>query len=147
MSSFNYKAKTKRAMWMDAFPQKPKIPKKPNLRKPAKRIRSVSKSRAAVTRLYRSEAKQFITEAFLKGAVCPVLRAVMRGEIQANELAVGCHPISEVHHMRGRLGALLLDKRYWVGVSRSGHAWIHANPKSARKIGLICQPGKWNNEK
>lgn len=56
---------------------------------------------------------------------------------------------TQIHHSRGRLGALLLDERFWIPVSQTGHNWIHANIAMARKvrwngIPLICKKGWWN---
>lgn len=51
---------------------------------------------------------------------------------------------TEVHHTRGRIGALLLDERFWKAVSSEGHNWIHAHPNEARKLGLLCEVGQWN---
>lgn len=63
-----------------------------------------------------------------------------------------CAPLSskpvrsdEVHHLRGRLGTLLLDVRYWKAVSRARHEWIGRNVSLARSMGLLCQRGEWNN--
>lgn len=50
---------------------------------------------------------------------------------------------NQVHHMRGRHGALLLDERYWLAVSQAGHNWITAHPKQARARGFLCELGKW----
>lgn len=54
-------------------------------------------------------------------------------------------PSSQIHHIRGRLGPLLLDERYWLAVSWEGHRWIHDNPAIARKRGWIAGQGQWNN--
>ena len=51
---------------------------------------------------------------------------------------------SEVHHKRGRLGPLLVDKRYWLAVSAQGHRWIHEHPEEARRRGWLAKPGQWN---
>ncbi len=32
---------------------------------------------------------------------------------------------TDIHHLRGRAGQLLLDERYWLAVSRKAHDWIH----------------------
>ena len=65
--------------------------------------------------------------AFLAGKQCavyPTLRA------------------TEIHHIRGRLGPLLNDERYWLAVSRQGHRWIlHLFPDEARSRGLACLAG------
>lgn len=50
----------------------------------------------------------------------------------------------QVHHMRGRLGPLLLDQRYWLGVCDEGHRWIDANRAKAREMGWLCKVGDWN---
>ena len=93
---------------------------------------------------YRKEARAFVKHAKALGAVCPVVLAVP-------ELKNGRRygwPISaelnEVHHMRGRLGPLLNDKRFWLAVSKAGHRWIHQHPHAARQRGWLCQPGEWN---
>lgn len=51
---------------------------------------------------------------------------------------------TEVHHMRGRQGSLLLDERFWLPVSSEGHRWIHDNPDKARRMGYLCAKGSWN---
>lgn len=49
----------------------------------------------------------------------------------------------DVHHLRGRAGTLLIDRRFFKAVSRKGHRWIDANREEARKRGLLCQRGEW----
>ena len=51
---------------------------------------------------------------------------------------------TQCHHVRGRLGPLLLDKRFWKAVSMEGHDFIHNNISKARKLGLLAMPGYWN---
>lgn len=51
----------------------------------------------------------------------------------------------EIHHVRGRIGRLLNDQRFWLAVSTAGHNWIHNNMDAARGLGLLCQKGQWNN--
>lgn len=53
-------------------------------------------------------------------------------------------PATEVHHIRGRLGTLLLDKRFWLAVNRKTHDWIRDNPEKARYLGFLCQRGEWH---
>lgn len=53
------------------------------------------------------------------------------------------HPAADIHHIRGRAGKLLLDERYWIGVCRNAHNFIHDNPEIARKAGLLAQRGEW----
>lgn len=78
-------------------------------------IRKVSLKRAAQLAMYYSERDNF-----LRGKKCPV----------TNE------PATEIHHMKGRSGALLIDKRYWLAVSRKGHRFIEDNPKWAKDNGF-----------
>lgn len=59
----------------------------------------------------------------------------------------GCWKKSErldVHHTRGRAGALLLDWRHWRALRRECHDWVAAHPVEARRRGLLCEPGLWN---
>lgn len=51
---------------------------------------------------------------------------------------------TEVHHTRGRIGTLLIDVRWWIGVSVQGHKWIHKNPNRSREKGWLARPGQWN---
>lgn len=46
-------------------------------------------------------------------------------------------PAQEVHHIKGRIGDLLLDQKFWMAVSREGHNWIHNNVNLAREKGWI----------
>jgi hypothetical protein len=80
------------------------------------KIRKLSKKRAAQNRIYLKMAKEFITDKF-----CPVTG----------------YPATEVHHISGRIGALLTDERYFLAVSTEGHRWIHENVKEARSKGWI----------
>ncbi len=49
----------------------------------------------------------------------------------------GCKVHStEVHHMRGRIGQLLLDENYWLPVCSNCHRLIEDNPEMARERGL-----------
>lgn len=43
---------------------------------------------------------------------------------------------TQVHHMKGRIGELLLDQRYWLPVSDSGHKEIELNPEWAKAEGF-----------
>src|SRR2546430_15833156 len=50
---------------------------------------------------------------------------------------------TQVHHTRGRSGALYLDERFFVAVSAAGHRWGHDHPEAARKLNLLCARGLW----
>jgi hypothetical protein len=111
--------------------------------KPRQRVRHTSKRRQATTAEYRREARAFVAAARARGDVCPAV-------VTVPELRLGWrygHPISarlnEVHHLRGRANSLLLDKRYWLAVSKIGHRWIHEHMDEARERGWLCAKGDW----
>lgn len=148
MSLWGYKKKTKPALWT----QTPAEKRKRELASLSKGLRRVKPSRKPTPkakdspekRLYRAEAREFVRAAIEAGGRCPVVAAV-------KELRDGRkygHPISdklnEVHHMRGRLGTLLRDQRFWIALSKQGHRWVHEHPAEARRLGFLCQPGEWN---
>lgn len=99
---------------------------KNGLRQPktCKRPRQVAVKRQAMLVIYRKLVRKFLVT-FRRCNVYPEQQAV------------------EVHHLRGRTGSLLLDKRYWLAVSRAGHLWIHAHPEMARRYGWLCERGDW----
>ena len=96
---------------------------------------------ARETVLHRRQRLIYVRQAraFVKGKPCAVFRMQ-----RANQN----------HHQRGRLGPLLMDKRFWIPVSGKGHRWINANPQLAREqiafltdgrhLTLLCEVGEWN---
>ena len=48
------------------------------------------------------------------------------------------------HHIRGRVGRLLLDERWWLPVCNVCHREIHLWPAIARGLDLLAGAGKWN---
>jgi hypothetical protein len=54
---------------------------------------------------------------------------------------------TELHHSRGRIGSLLTDLRWFIGLCHSCHDFVHNNPNEARKAGLLCEKGKWGSTK
>lgn len=53
-------------------------------------------------------------------------------------------PAAQIHHSRGRIGRLLRDEKYWIGVCNDCHLWIHSNPNAARELGLLASIADWN---
>ena len=49
--------------------------------------------------------------------------------------AVTGNPATEIHHMKGRIGALLTDTRYFIPVCRYAHQEIENNPTWAKENG------------
>lgn len=41
----------------------------------------------------------------------------------------------EVHHAKGKTGDLLTNTKFFMGVCRDAHLWIHANPNEAIRDG------------
>lgn len=86
-------------MYWNAYPKPEKPPKKPK-----KFLRRTSKKMTGKLIEYSRLKKEFI-----KGKTCPIFPNLK---------------CEDIHHMRGRSGALLLDTRYWLAVSRKGHIKI-----------------------
>ena len=42
---------------------------------------------------------------------------------------------TDVHHMAGRVGEMLLYQPYWLPVCRACHDWIEAHPIEAKELG------------
>lgn len=85
-------------------------------RKKKKAIAQVSDKRLKQLSEYRDKRK-----VFLIGKRCPVTGG------QA----------TEIHHMDGREGDRLLNFDKCLGVSRSGHTWIHEHPAESRAKGWL----------
>jgi predicted metal-binding protein len=65
-----------------------------------------------------------IREAYLKDfPVCEVLNCLNRA--------------TEIHHMQGRIGALLTDVNHFLAVCESCHKYIHDNPAWSREQGYV----------
>jgi 5-methylcytosine-specific restriction endonuclease McrA len=81
-------------------------------------IRRVSKRRAEQLRDYAGQRIIF----FSKKPTCEIC---------------GHKRSSEVHHTRGRIGAMLLDEQHWMAVCRGCHERIHRAPAWARACGFL----------
>ena len=90
--------------------------KRSPLKLPNKPIRRISKKRSKQNAQYLKERT-----AFLEGKLCPITGGVC----------------TEIHHTNGRENDRLLDKKYWLAVSRIGHQTIHAHPKWSREKGFL----------
>ena len=66
--------------------------------------------------------------------------------IPVNKICAKCKRKSDKspHHIRGRLGRLLILIEFWLPVCRKCHNWIHQNPNAARELGMLAMPGDWN---
>jgi hypothetical protein len=93
--------------------QKEKLSKEKN-----KPIKKVSDKRKLENIIYKSERIKFLM--LPENKVCPITK----------------QPTTDVHHSKGRIGTLYLDKRYWIALSREGHKYVEENPQWARENGF-----------
>ena len=154
MSLYGYVKKTKPAPWTIGLPKttykRPQRSGRVSTRKrdknaPQRVLRTMATSlRKNQIREYRENARTFVRNLRAQGVLCPVWLKIaeLRNAKRYGWPTSG--KITEVHHKRGRLGALLLDQRHWLGVSRLGHRFIHSNPQIARQYGWLCDKGEWN---
>lgn len=137
MSLYGYKPKTRKAPWVKVLAVNRDV---------RKFVRSVSKSRVSRQKLYREKSRAFLRALRREGKLCPVVTTLSVAQLRAE---TGCthrvisKKITETHHMRGRAGTLYLDERFWLGVSKIGHRWIHMNMDKARARGWLCAKGLW----
>jgi hypothetical protein len=128
------KSKRPKALWVQVRDQ---LHPQTNVVEPRRRLRlrrgiarqkrptSISWTRKSALKIYSAKAASWL-RLNPRCAVFPLLKS------------------TEVHHVLGRLGTLLIDERFWLPVSRRGHAFIHENIYSARIHGWIAATGDWN---
>lgn len=71
-----------------------------------------------------------------------------RAFLEAHWRCLACYGhrnAQDVHHARGRISTLLIDRRFWLPVCRTCHNWIQEHPSKARELGLLVELGKWNS--
>lgn len=88
---------------------------------PQKKIPPKSSKRIVQDNLYSKQRKLFLTTHSMCKAALP---GVCNG------------PACDIHHMKGRIGNLLLDETYWLPVCRACHYWIEMRPEAAKELGL-----------
>ncbi len=94
-----------------------------------KPIRRVSSKRAKQLKEYAKLRNEFLKA----NPICRVwLDENPEAELRPSS-AIAC----DIHHMKSRVGKMLLDTRYWMAVSRTAHQRIHAFPKWAREKGYL----------
>lgn len=64
-----------------------------------------------------------------------VLRTEFLGKKENQICPITKQPTTDVHHMKGRVGSLFLDTRYWIALSREGHKFVEENPEWAKENG------------
>lgn len=86
-----------------------------------KKIPSRSPKRSKQEAEYSKIRKEFLT----KHPMC-----------QAHLPQVCTQVSTDVHHMKGRIGDLLLDQTHWLSVCRGCHYWIEMRPEAAKLLGF-----------
>lgn len=86
-------------------------------RSKSKPIKKVSDKKALQDIIYKSERIKFLM--LPENKICPITKQTT----------------TDVHHKKGRLGDLYLDKRYWVALSREGHKYVEEHPEWAKENG------------
>jgi len=95
-------------------------------------LRKVGKKRAAQQRKYLALRKTFLEEHPLCEAFC--VTDWVAGSLTEPQ------PSSEIHHMAGREGKLLLDERHWLPICRRCHDGLHIyRVKEARENGWLYE--------
>ena len=89
-----------------------------------KRINKVSEKRKAENEVYSQLRKVFLERPENKW--CPVMKQLKNINTRA----------TTIHHIKGRLGKLLLDTQYWVALSMDGHDYVEKNPLWAKENGF-----------
>lgn len=97
-------------------------------------IRKRSKEGARLDRIYSQERRWFL--ALPENATCPIAASGLIPDL-SGELRPHHRSATTIHHRKGRVGSLLLDKAFWLGASFEGHQFIHANPKIAYEKGWM----------
>jgi len=85
--------------------------------KKKKTIPRVSQSRKMEEIIYSSERIKFLM--LPENKVCPITGK----------------EATTIHHKKGRMGSLYLDKRFWVALSMEGHEFVEKNPIWAKEAG------------
>ena len=98
--------------------------------KPRQRVRPRSAAEQARMDAYRPVRDKFLAEH-------PRCEVVWFGQ-------PCCNPSVDNHHLRGRLGTLLCDTRFFLAVCRGCHDKIRMRTEDAVKHGYLPPKGEWN---
>jgi hypothetical protein len=92
-------------------------------------LRRRSKDGAKAERAYNRRVKQWKVE----NPHCKACERLMT--YRPGRPVIRC--TTDCHHMAGRLGAMLMDERYWLPVCRWCHDFIGEHGKLARALGFV----------
>ena len=102
-----------------------------------KPLKKVSRARKTQMRHYFEIRNAFLAKPENQGCVvCTLLAAAGK--------TTGVNLATEVHHIRGRIGRLLCDERFFAGTCRPHREWPHENTIQARAWGILAGPHEWN---
>jgi hypothetical protein len=80
-------------------------------------INKVSAKKKLDDIIYKSERIKFLM--LPENKICPITKK----------------EATTIHHKKGRLGSLYLDKTFWVALSMEGHEFVEKNPEWAKENG------------
>lgn len=96
-------------------------------------IKSISDNEAYRLAIYKKARLEFLKECIKNRVRCPMSKQL----VTLN---------SQVHHMKGRVGDRLWDKRYFLAVNSTEiHDYIETHPKWAKKMGYSLDRNRTNN--
>lgn len=98
--------------------------------KKTRRIKPRTSQRASEARRYNARVKVWLVGRLCEANLC---------------WNPATNPATQVHHKRGRIGALLNDERHWMGVCDDCHKWMHTFPAKAKEWGWLAGAGQWNS--
>lgn len=90
-------------------------------KKKYKKISPISKKRELQNKKYLILREEFLS--IPENKICPIYKT----------------PTTDIHHMKGRIGDLLLNINYWVALSREGHRYVEDHPKWALENGYTVK--------
>jgi hypothetical protein len=64
-----------------------------------------------------------------------VLRIEFLSKPENQKCPITGKPTTDIHHMKGRIGSLFLDTRFWIALSREGHKFVEENPEWSKENG------------
>lgn len=103
--------------------------------KKPKPIKPVSDSRSKQMQEYLKARRKR-----LQGKLCEARGTRVAGEWVCSPQD---HMARDVHHQKGKLGPLLNDQRFWMGLCRQSHSWIDHHRTLAKQLGWILP--NWNS--
>ena len=110
---------------------------------PRKRIPARSVNEIKRQAKYRPAREAHLAE-FPDCEVCwPLIKADPERAIDLQSVR---HSANQIHHIRGRSGSLLWDRRWFKSACADGHAFIGANPDIARKAKVLAEVGEWGKQ-